>query len=158
MKLQSRCGILAETLRRCEALQINDMNVVLGRWQLDVKQVRERVYRAPTPRERERWHAVWLLARCWSTEQVAKALERDVLTIEDWATDFEQRGSAGLNFDQSGGTPRPQSGTTSGIEGGGAGDAARSRAGTGQLELARRATLRPGALWSVAHRRRLGKV
>jgi len=86
---------------------MNDMNVVLGRWQLDVKQVRERVYRAPTPRERERWHAVWLLARGWSTEQVAEALERDVRTIEDWATDFEQRGSAGLSFDQSGGTPPP---------------------------------------------------
>jgi transposase len=86
---------------------MNDMNVVLGRWQLDVKQVRERVYRAPTPRERERWHAVWLLARGWSTEQVAEALERDVRTIEDWATDFEQRGSAGLSFDQSGGPPPP---------------------------------------------------
>ena len=45
---------MAETLRRCEAPQMNDMNVVLGHWQLDVKQVRERVYRAPTPRERER--------------------------------------------------------------------------------------------------------
>jgi len=86
---------------------MNDMNVVLGRWQLDVKQVRERVYRAPTPRERERWHAVWLLARGWSIEQVAEALERDVRTIEDWATDFEQRGSAGLSFDQSGGPPPP---------------------------------------------------
>lgn len=31
---------------------------VLTRWQLDVRQVRERMYRAPTPRERERWHAV----------------------------------------------------------------------------------------------------
>jgi transposase len=86
---------------------MNDMNVVLGRWQLDVKQVRERVYRAPTPRERERWHAVWLLARGWSSEQVAEALERDVRTIEDWATDFEQRGAAGLNFAQSGGPPPP---------------------------------------------------
>jgi hypothetical protein len=42
---------------------MNDTLVMLGRWQLDVNQVRERVYRAPTARERERWHAVWLLAR-----------------------------------------------------------------------------------------------
>jgi hypothetical protein len=33
--------------------------VTLGRWQLDVKAVREHRYRAPTPRERERWHAIW---------------------------------------------------------------------------------------------------
>lgn len=37
---------------------MNDMLVMLGRWQLDAKAVRERMYSAPTPRERERWHAV----------------------------------------------------------------------------------------------------
>lgn len=98
---------MAKTLRRCEALQMNDMYGVLGRWQLDVKEVRERVYRAPTPRERERWHAVWLLVRGWSPEQVAEALERDVRTIADWAEDFEQNGPAGLSFEQSGGSPPP---------------------------------------------------
>ena len=30
----------------------------LRRWQLDVAAVRARLYRAPTPRERERWHAL----------------------------------------------------------------------------------------------------
>src|SRR5687767_13287661 len=60
--MQSERGILPEIVRSKEALLMNDMLVTLGRWQLDVKQVRERVYRAPTPRERERWHAVWLLA------------------------------------------------------------------------------------------------
>src|SRR5215216_4660918 len=35
---------------------------LLERWRLDVRQVRERMYRAPTARERERWHALWLLA------------------------------------------------------------------------------------------------
>lgn len=49
---------------------MNDVLVMLGHWQLDVKQVRERVYRAPTPRERERWHALWLLACGRSVEQV----------------------------------------------------------------------------------------
>jgi hypothetical protein len=42
---------------------MNDMLITLGRWQLNIKAVRERMYGAPTPRERERWHAVWLLAR-----------------------------------------------------------------------------------------------
>ena len=86
---------------------MNDVLVMLGHWQLDVKQVRERVYRAPTPRERERWHALWLLACGWSVEQVAKALERDGRTIADWLTDFQQRGPAGMAFEQSGGSPPP---------------------------------------------------
>ena len=62
---------------------MNDMVIkMLEHWKLDVKAVRERVYRAPTPRERERWHALWLLARGWSAAQVAEALERDAHTID----------------------------------------------------------------------------
>ena len=30
--------------------------VLFERWQLDLTRVREQVYQAPTPRERERWH------------------------------------------------------------------------------------------------------
>ena len=84
---------------------MNDVLTMLERWQLDVKAVRERVYRAPTPRERERWHALWLLARGWSAAQVAEALERDAHTIGDWLEDFRQRGPAGLSFEQTGGAP-----------------------------------------------------
>ena len=65
-------------------------------WKLDVRQVRERMYRAPTPRERERWHALWLLARGWSAAQVAEALERDAHTVGDWLTAFRQDGPDGL--------------------------------------------------------------
>jgi hypothetical protein len=35
---------------------MNDMLIMLGRWQWDTKAVRERTYSAPTPREH--WHAV----------------------------------------------------------------------------------------------------
>jgi hypothetical protein len=80
---------------------------MLGRWQLDVKQGRERVYRAATPRERERWHVVWLLARGWSAAEVAEALERDVRTIAEWTADFEQQGPTSMTFEQSGGSPPP---------------------------------------------------
>ena len=86
---------------------MNDVQVVLGRWQLDVNRVREHMYRAPTPRERERWHAVWLLAHGWSIGQVAAALERDVRSIGTWWEDFQQSGPAGLIFEQSGGSPPP---------------------------------------------------
>jgi transposase len=86
---------------------MDDMQVLLERWQLDVKQVREQVYRAPTPRERERWHALWLLARGWPAVQVAEALGRDAHTIGEWAADFRQQGPAGLAFGQTGGPPPP---------------------------------------------------
>ena len=84
---------------------MNDVLMMCERWQLDMKAVRERMYRAPSPRERERWHALWLLARGWTAVQVADALERDAHTIGDWVEDFRQRGPAGLAFEQSGGAP-----------------------------------------------------
>jgi len=84
---------------------MNDLLTMLKHWQLDMKAVRERVYRAPTPRERERWHALWLLARGWSASQVAEALERDAHTIGDWLEAFRQKGPAGLAFEQAGGPP-----------------------------------------------------
>ena len=49
---------------------------LMEEWQLNVGDLRERMYRAPTPRERERWHGLWLLAQGWSAIQVAEALER----------------------------------------------------------------------------------
>ena len=83
------------------------MNELLERWKLDVRQVRERMYRAPTPRERERWHALWLLARGWSAAQVAEALERDPHTIGEWLATVGRGGPAALAFEQTGGSPPP---------------------------------------------------
>jgi transposase len=83
------------------------MNELLERWTLDVRKVREQMYRAPTPRERERWHALWLLARGWSAAQVAEALERDPHTIGEWVAAFGRRGPAALAFEQGGGSPPP---------------------------------------------------
>lgn len=86
---------------------MNDMLAMLGRWQLDAKAVRERMYGAATPRERERWHAVWLLARGWSAAQVAEALERDAHTIGGWVEALHQKGPVALAFEQTGGAPPP---------------------------------------------------
>jgi hypothetical protein len=86
---------------------MNGMLTLLGHWQLTLDEVRERVYRAATPRERERWHALWLLARDWSVEQVAEALGRDKRTIAEWEYDFQQCGPAGVAFMQTGGSPPP---------------------------------------------------
>jgi transposase len=86
---------------------MNDILVLLNKWQLDLKTVRTRVYRAPTPRERERWHALWLLAKGWSAAEVAEALDRDPHTIGEWLESFRQQGPVGLTFDQTGGSPPP---------------------------------------------------
>lgn len=86
---------------------MNEITTLLNQWQLDEHGVRERMYCAPSPRERERWHALWLLARGWSAAQVAEVLERDPHTIGDWFTNFRQAGPTGLAFEQTGGSPPP---------------------------------------------------
>jgi len=80
---------------------------LFGHWQLDNRQVLERMYRATPPRERERWHALWLLGRGLSATQVAEALGRDAHTIGDWLENFRRAGPEGLTFEQTGGSPPP---------------------------------------------------
>lgn len=76
-------------------------------WHLDLAAVRTLVYRAATPRERERWHALWLLARGWTIADVAVALERDAHTIGEWRTRFCRDGPVSIAFEHSGGSPPP---------------------------------------------------
>jgi transposase len=85
---------------------------VLKRWKLDIRAVRERMYRAPTPRERERWHALWLLAEGWSAVQVAAALDRDPHTIGEWLATLRHAGPTGLAFEHTGGSPPPSAATS----------------------------------------------
>ena len=81
---------------------MKDMARLLEKWQLNVGDVREQMYRAPTPRERERW-SLWLLVQGWSEE----ALERDSHTIGDWLSGFRRAGAQGLVFEHTGGSPPP---------------------------------------------------
>ena len=82
-------------------------------WQLDLASVRSRMYLAPTPRERERWHALWLLCRgltasgtaqalgpgCSHHRQMGRRLRRGRAPV------FTRAGSAALIFEQTGGSP-----------------------------------------------------
>ncbi len=79
----------------------------LAGWGLDVRQVRERMYHARTARERERWHALWLVAQGWSAAKVAELLERDAHTIGHWLEAFHRDGPQALAFEQTGGPPPP---------------------------------------------------
>ncbi len=86
---------------------MGDIAAALERWQMDGAAVRERMYRTPTPRERERWHALWLLTQGWSMVKVAEVLERDPHTIAAWLSAFEGGGPDAVVFEQAGGPPPP---------------------------------------------------
>jgi transposase len=85
----------------------NEVQAALAQWDLTPQQLRERVYQAPTPRERERWHALWLVLQGWAVAAVARALERDPHTIGTWLDDFRRAGPAALAFEHTGGPPPP---------------------------------------------------
>ena len=61
---------------------------------------------SPTPRERERWYAMLLLAHGWTVADTAEELEQDPHTISRWALAFGEGGPGVLIFEQSGGPPR----------------------------------------------------
>jgi len=82
-----------------------EMAAALARWELGLGHVRDQLYRAPMPRERERWHALWLLAQGWSASKVAELPERDAHTIGASLAAFERDGPAALAFEQTGGPP-----------------------------------------------------
>jgi hypothetical protein len=86
-------------------LGTTEMGPLRERWRMDEAEVRRRMYRAPTPRERERWHAIWLLAQGWTAAAVGRALERDAHTIGQWGTAFAEGGPKALVFEQTGGSP-----------------------------------------------------
>ena len=85
----------------------NTLQEALSQWQIDAATVRERMYRAPTPRERERWHALWLATQGWSVARVAMALGRDPHTVGGWLAAFRRDGPAALAFVHTGGSPPP---------------------------------------------------
>ena len=53
-----------------------EMTALLERWQLDVSGMHRRLILAATPREREGWHAIWLLAQGWTASAITWALRK----------------------------------------------------------------------------------
>ena len=86
---------------------VREIDRSLEQWQMGVKDWRRRVILAPTPRERERWYAILLLAQGLTAAATAEALERDPHTIGRWASAFGAGGPAALIFEQTGGSPSP---------------------------------------------------
>ncbi len=58
-------------------MSVKEIDQLLEQWEMNVRDLHRRVILAPTPRERERWHSVWLLAQGWTASSTAEALGRD---------------------------------------------------------------------------------
>ena len=86
---------------------VRDMDRSLEQRRMGVKDWQRRMILAPTPRERERWYAILMLAQGSTAVATAEALERDPHTIGRWASAFGAGGPAALIFEQTGGSPRP---------------------------------------------------
>ena len=86
---------------------MRDIDRFLQQWEMDARDLHRRMILAPTARERERWHALWLLAQGWTASASAQALERDPHTIGRWLAAFGRGGPTALIFEQTGGSPPP---------------------------------------------------
>ena len=84
---------------------VRGMDRFLERWEMDARDLRRRMILAPTPRERERWYALWLLAQGWTASSTAEALGRDPHTIGRWASAFGEGGPGALIFESPGVPP-----------------------------------------------------
>ena len=86
---------------------VREIDRSLEQWQVGVKDLQRRTILASTPRERERWYAMLLLAQGWTAAATAEALEWDPHTIGRWASAFGEGGPRALIFEQTGGSPPP---------------------------------------------------
>ena len=80
---------------------VREMDRFLEKWQMDAKDLRRRMILSPTPRERERWYAMLLLAQGLTAAATAETLERDPHTVGRWAAAFGEGGPTALMFEQS---------------------------------------------------------
>ena len=87
-------------------MSVRGIERFLEQWEMNARGLHRRMILAPTPRERERWHAVWLLAQGWTASAVAEALEWDPTPSEDGPPPSLRVGQR-LIFEQSGGSPPP---------------------------------------------------
>ena len=114
---------------------VREIERFLEQWQMEARDLRRRMIVPPTPRERERWCAMLMLAQGWTVSTTAYALERDPHTIGRWAAAFSEGGPAALIFEQTGGSPCSRQGAAEGVEGSGTGVARQIGHRVGQLEL-----------------------
>ena len=55
---------------------VREIKRFLEQWQMDARESHRRTTLAPTPRERERSQAIWLLCQGWTAPATVEVLER----------------------------------------------------------------------------------
>ena len=88
---------------------VREIGRFLEQWEMNAKDLHRRMILAPTPREQERWHAIWLLAQGWTASATAEVLDRDPPHHRAMGVSL-RRGSAGvLDIRADRGFPPPSS-------------------------------------------------
>ena len=77
---------------------VREIEGFLEQWQIDFRDLRRRMILAPTPRERERWYAMLLLAQGWTGSATAEALERNPHTVGRWVAAFGEGRTRSLDI------------------------------------------------------------
>ena len=77
---------------------VREIGRSLEQCQMGVKDLHRRMIPALTPRRREHWHALCLLAQGWTAPASAQALERDPHTHRAVAGGFRQGRALGLDI------------------------------------------------------------
>ena len=113
---------------------VREIDRFLQQWQMGIRDLRRRTVLAPTPRERERWQAIWLLARGGTASAMAEAPERDPHAIGRWASPSERAGPQPWSSSRPEVPPRPRRDAAGEVEGGGAGVARHGGHWPGQLD------------------------
>ena len=54
---------------------VREIERFLKQWQMELKDSRRRTILAPTPRERRKRQALWLLAQGWTASAIAEAVK-----------------------------------------------------------------------------------
>ena len=116
-------------------LGMREMQGFLERWQLDAGDLRRRMYWAPTPRERERWHALWLLVQGWTAVAVAEALGRDAMPLAGGLPSSARAVRGRWPSSSRVVPPRDRQSAADRTEGSGAGVSSKGWPRLGQLEL-----------------------
>ena len=89
-------------------MSVREIERCLEQWEMNAKDVHRRMILAPTPRERERWHAVWLLgAGLDSSGHGGGAGAGPPHHRTMGLAAFGEGGPAALIFEQTGGSPPP---------------------------------------------------
>ena len=55
---------------------VREIDRFLEQWEMNANDLHRRLILAPRPQERERWHAIWLLAQGRMASATVKALDR----------------------------------------------------------------------------------